>query len=45
MMCHISLYSALYFANKEREGSANVPGGRALRYPNGEYPGGNATCG
>lgn len=45
MMCHISLYSALYFVNKEREGSAAVPGGHTLYYPNGEYPGRSATCG
>lgn len=45
MMCHISLYSALYFVSKEREGSAVVPGGHTLCYPNGEHPGGNATCG
>ena len=43
-MCHISLYSVLYFVNKVRR-FANVPGGRALCYPNGEYPGGKATCG
>lgn len=30
MMCHISLYSALYFVNTEREGPGVVPGGHSV---------------